>query len=589
MTVAQTNTYNGNVKGTKMNYNFATASNSSIPLFSKETVYGYQYDRINRLVNADALVGDIIDAQFANTSNLNPSESYSIGDEFWRYDRIGNIIIQDRVKPGAAVNLGSLIDEFTYTYANGTNRLTKVEDLIAVTARNYTYDANGNLLTDDFRDIDATVYMRGSYPFQVTQSSDNSYYLYDGGDQRIYKKVVTSAQTTQEMYIKDALGRDLSIMKFTTVGSTTTSATEYFVYGTDRVARVTVSTTTPLAKIQPDEATYFLYDHLGNTRVAFSVDASNVPLIVNAMDYYSYGKILREYDNGTDGGDRYLTTGHERDQKTGLDYRGARYYDADIARFLSTDPWEDKYPNWSTYNYVMGNPISLTDPSGNGPEDPAEERKTPEKSESEKPGMRTVNFGLFSLHFRKSRYAKHPGIVKVGIDFSWNYTFAKVAKTKTKDYTEKYQIDAMTRGGVQATSIAPINYPLTTVGTATRRRGGGGTLNNLFNTLISNGVTPVITRATLKTHGNDVGGTSTYVFFVGNITINNQNNFNPTTNVLNAQQINVNTPISGSLVQQTPAPDGSFDQCNGYKFTVTVQYKITQTVNRTRLVRRAPN
>ncbi|WP_430406840.1 RHS repeat-associated core domain-containing protein [Fluviicola sp.] len=133
-------------------------------------------------------------------------------------------------------------------------------------------------------------------------------------------------------------------------------------YGTDRVARVTVSATTPLAKIQPDEATYFLYDHLGNTRVAFSVNGSNVPLIVNALDYYSYGKILREYDNGA--GDRYLTTGHERDQKTGLDYRGARYYDSDVVRFLSLDPMAVKYPMLSPYNYVAGNPIMLIDPDG---------------------------------------------------------------------------------------------------------------------------------------------------------------------------------------------------------------------------------
>ncbi|WP_430406829.1 RHS repeat-associated core domain-containing protein [Fluviicola sp.] len=166
------------------------------------------------------------------------------------------------------------------------------------------------------------------------------------------------------MYIKDALGRDLSIVKFTAVGSTATSATKYFVHGTDRVALVTVSATTPLAKIQPDEATYFVYDHLGNTRVAFSVNGSNVPLIVNALDYYSYGKILRQYDNGD--GDRYLTTGHERDKETGLDYRGARYYDSDVARFLSTDPWADKYPSWSTYNYVMGNPVMFTDPTGKG-------------------------------------------------------------------------------------------------------------------------------------------------------------------------------------------------------------------------------
>ncbi|WP_430406842.1 RHS repeat-associated core domain-containing protein [Fluviicola sp.] len=154
----------------------------------------------------------------------------------------------------------------------------------------------------------------------------------------------------------------MSIVKFTTVGSTTTSSKEYFVYGTDRVARVTVSATTPLAKIQPDEATYFLYDHLGNTRVAFSVDGSNVPLIVNALDYYSYGKILREYDNGA--GDRYLTTAHERDQKTGLDYRGARYYDSDVSRFLSLDPMASKYPMLSAYCYVGGMPTIAVDPNG---------------------------------------------------------------------------------------------------------------------------------------------------------------------------------------------------------------------------------
>ena len=50
---------------------------------------------------------------------------------------------------------------------------------------------------------------------------------------------------------------------------------------TYRVARVTAGSTTPLEKIQPDEATFFLYDHLGNTRVAFQVNGSNVPYQVH--------------------------------------------------------------------------------------------------------------------------------------------------------------------------------------------------------------------------------------------------------------------------------------------------------------------
>ncbi|MBS1582000.1 MAG: hypothetical protein JST66_07370, partial [Bacteroidetes bacterium] len=43
---------------------------------------------------------------------------------------------------------------------------------------------------------------------------------------------------------------------------------------------------------------------------------------------------------------------------------GARYYDSDVARFLSLDPLAANYAGWSAYNYVMGNPISLVDPTG---------------------------------------------------------------------------------------------------------------------------------------------------------------------------------------------------------------------------------
>jgi hypothetical protein len=47
-----------------------------------------------------------------------------------------------------------------------------------------------------------------------------------------------------------------------------------------------------------------------------------------------------------------------------LDYRGARYYDADVARFLSLDPLAVNYPTLSDYNYVAGNPVILVDPDG---------------------------------------------------------------------------------------------------------------------------------------------------------------------------------------------------------------------------------
>ena len=71
---------------------------------------------------------------------------------------------------------------------------------------------------------------------------------------------------------------------------------------------------------------------------------------------------LREWV--TCGNERYLTTYHERDGETGLDYRGARFYDSDLGRFLSVDPMATNYTSWSPYNYVLGNPISILDPTG---------------------------------------------------------------------------------------------------------------------------------------------------------------------------------------------------------------------------------
>jgi RHS repeat-associated protein len=70
----------------------------------------------------------------------------------------------------------------------------------------------------------------------------------------------------------------------------------------------------------------------------------------------------------------------KRDTKAALDYRGARYYDSDVARFLSVDPLANKYPAWSTYNYVLGNPISYIDPTGRSAENTEVSEKSKEKT-----------------------------------------------------------------------------------------------------------------------------------------------------------------------------------------------------------------
>jgi RHS repeat-associated protein len=64
-------------------------------------------------------------------------------------------------------------------------------------------------------------------------------------------------------------------------------------------------------------------------------------------------------------------TGKERDTESGNDYFGARYYASSMGRFMSPDePFADFDPNnpqsWNLYGYVRNNPLTNTDPDGNG-------------------------------------------------------------------------------------------------------------------------------------------------------------------------------------------------------------------------------
>ena len=66
----------------------------------------------------------------------------------------------------------------------------------------------------------------------------------------------------------------------------------------------------------------------------------------------------------------YKFTGKERDQESGLDYFGARYYASSMGRFSSPDPSGLYYANpanpqsLNLYSYARNNPLIGTDPTG---------------------------------------------------------------------------------------------------------------------------------------------------------------------------------------------------------------------------------
>ncbi len=120
--------------------------------------------------------------------------------------------------------------------------------------------------------------------------------------------------------------------------------------------------------------TYFYHpDHLGST----SWVTDEAGRVREHVLYFPYGSVWRDAKNDAEGSpprtQALLFTGKEYDQETGYYYFGARYYDPQVARWLSVDPMpigeETDGFRLSLYAYVRWSPLTLLDPDGLGDED----------------------------------------------------------------------------------------------------------------------------------------------------------------------------------------------------------------------------
>ncbi|MGE0131417.1 MAG: RHS repeat-associated core domain-containing protein [Blastocatellales bacterium] len=98
-------------------------------------------------------------------------------------------------------------------------------------------------------------------------------------------------------------------------------------------------------------ASYFQQDHLGSV-----IGLTGV--VNERYSYEAFGALT------TGSSTRYGFTGRERDAATGLLYYRARWYDAGQGRFLTEDPIGFGGGDTNLYAYVMNNPMSHTDSTG---------------------------------------------------------------------------------------------------------------------------------------------------------------------------------------------------------------------------------
>ncbi len=288
----------------------------------------------------------------------------------YQYDLVGNILAMIHRAEGGDWTRN-------YEYAPDSNRLLRTS-LPENQWGNYRYDAHGNmiemphlpLMLWDFNDrLQASskqVRNDGGTP-EIT------YYVYDAGGQRVRKvteRTAAAGQTPTRMNERIYLGGFEIYREYNGDGTTVTLERETLHVMDDQQRIALVETKTIDAgngiNLPTDLLTpilrYQLSNHLGSTSLELDADGA----VLSYEEYHPYGTTA--YQAGRSVAEvslkRYRYTGKERDEETGLNYHGARYYATWLGRWMAADPIGLK-DGVNRYAYAKNNPETLFDPGGN--------------------------------------------------------------------------------------------------------------------------------------------------------------------------------------------------------------------------------
>ena len=126
-----------------------------------------------------------------------------------------------------------------------------------------------------------------------------------------------------------------------------------------RAALLVMATVAGTAPAAAQEVVEYIHTDALGSPVAITDATGNV---IERTVYEPYGAVV---NRPLKDGPGY--TGHVTDSGTGLSYMQQRYYDAEIATFLSSDPAPvaaDDGSGFCRYCYVLGNPYGYIDPDG---------------------------------------------------------------------------------------------------------------------------------------------------------------------------------------------------------------------------------
>lgn len=214
----------------------------------------------------------------------------------------------------------------SYQY-NTANRIQQAGDIT------FDFDANGNTIRKGDTQFSYDLWNNLTH---LTRADQRFEYSYDGlGNRRA--KTVNNATTR---YTLDILGLSRVLIEHLQEDKK-----NYYIYGLGLISRLD----------QDAKASYYHYDFRGST-IALTSEAEEV---THEYTYGAFGELLNEIEADPNPFKFVGKYGimHEADE---FYFMRARYYDADIGRFLSEDPI------WSTNLYAYGDndPINKLDHTG---------------------------------------------------------------------------------------------------------------------------------------------------------------------------------------------------------------------------------
>ncbi|WP_143961173.1 RHS repeat-associated core domain-containing protein [Litoribacter populi] len=304
----------------------------------------YHYDQLHRIVEARSLTEYSSGSGFASRST-NPS-AYDVD---YSYDANGNLLTLNRRNDQASVQ-----DDFEYSYYENSNKLRNID---GSTGSNYTYDEIGNLISDASEGITGIEWNPYGKIRSVNKSDGTKLeFRYDAAGQRIEKKVGDSVQR----YVRDASGNPMAIYE-------TDSLTEQSIYGSSRLGIQVAGSEQGYRSL--GRKRYELVNHLGNV---LAVVTDNIHMdqdstwaeVINITDYYPFGLAMEERIYQDTSSYRYGFNGKENDLETGTQDYGFRIYNTKIAKFLSVDPLTSKYPELTPFQFASNTPIQAIDLDG---------------------------------------------------------------------------------------------------------------------------------------------------------------------------------------------------------------------------------